>query len=70
MKVEGVGVMKDKELKFEETESSHTPVYTRWIGGRSCQRNREEEGVDATLLSDTLRYISLANLARGWGLFR
>jgi hypothetical protein len=25
------------------------------------------EGVDATLVSNTLRYISLANLSRGWG---
>ena len=26
------------------------------------------EGVDATQVSNTLRYISLADLARGWGL--
>jgi hypothetical protein len=28
------------------------------------------EGVDAILVSDTLRYFSLADLARGWGLLR
>ena len=35
MKTEGVGVMKDKELKLEEIEASHR--HTRWIGGRSIR---------------------------------
>jgi len=53
-KVDGVGVMKDKELKLEEIEASHT----EWCGGKSCPGPRGEgngEGVDATLQSGTLQ---------------
>ena len=49
--MEGVGVMKDKELKLEETEASHT------LGGAGegrVQVRGSEEGVDATLLAGTL----------------
>ena len=41
-KVDGVGVMKDKEIKFEEIETSHT------LGGEGEGRG---EGIDDTLLS-------------------
>ena len=54
---EGVGVMKDEEIKLEEIEDSHT------LGGSGEVVRGEvsvpREGVDATLLSDTLRYINL-----------
>ena len=40
-KSEGVGVMKDKELNLEETETSHT----RWIRRRSCPGEREGDRV-------------------------
>jgi hypothetical protein len=52
--------MKDKELKLEEIEASHT------LGGAGegrVQGRRKWRGVDATLLSDTLRYINLAKVA-------
>jgi hypothetical protein len=35
-KVEGVGAMKDRELKLEEIESPHTS----WSGGRSAVSKR------------------------------
>ena len=56
-KVEGVGVMKDEELKFEEVESSHT------LGGAGEVTRGEGrgEGIDASLLTYTLRYIILAD---------
>ena len=38
--VKGVGVMKDKELKVEEIETSHT---VRRNGSRSCPGEREVE---------------------------
>ena len=48
-KVEGVGVMKDEELKFEEVESSHT------LGGAGEVTRGEGrgEGVDASLMTYT-----------------
>ncbi len=60
--------MKDKEVKLEEIEDSDT------LGGSGDRRkvvSKGEgigEGVDATLVSNTLRYFSLADLARGCGL--
>ena len=33
--------MKDKEIKLEEIETSHTLCYTRCCGGRSCPGERE-----------------------------
>ena len=38
--------MKDKELKLEEIEASHTPM---WSGGRSCPGEREMEKVHMLL---------------------
>ena len=45
--------------------------HTGWIGGRSCPREREVERVQIVLSceSDTLRYISLDDLSKGWGLW-
>jgi hypothetical protein len=52
-KVGGVGVMKDGEIKLDESLS-----HTRWCGGRSCPGEREWNTwwrgcVDGTRLSDT-----------------
>ena len=44
--------MKDKELKFEEIESSHTS----WIRGRSCPGEREVERVHILLWYRTIQY--------------
>ncbi len=44
-KVEGVGAMKDKELKLEEISLLHT----RCSGGRSCTGEREVERVHMLL---------------------
>ena len=41
-KVEGVGVMKDKELKLEESGVSHTLGASGKVG-RSCARERERQ---------------------------
>ncbi len=44
-KTGGVGViMKDKEVKMEETEVFHTP-WARWNRGRSCPEEREVKRV-------------------------
>ena len=48
--------MKDEALNLEEIEASHT----RWSRGSRQGRGRGE-GVAATLLSYTLRYINLAD---------
>jgi hypothetical protein len=51
-----LGVMKDKELKLEEIETSHT------LGDRGKVvykgEGSGEGGVDTTLVSNTFRYIS------------
>ena len=39
----------------------------RWR--RSCPGRGSGEGVHDTLMSNTLRYISLTDLVRDWGLF-
>ena len=56
--VEGVGVMKDEDLKFEEIEDSLK------LGGVGEVTRGEGtgEGVDTTLLSYTLKYISLTDV--------
>jgi hypothetical protein len=57
--------MKDKELKFEEIEVSHT------LGGAGEGRKvvwRGEgsgDGVDATLLSNSLKYVNIADVDIG-----
>ena len=43
--------MKDKELKVEEIEVSHTRIN----GGRWCPGEREAESAHVTLMSDTLK---------------
>jgi hypothetical protein len=50
-KVEGVGVMKDEDIKIEEIEVSHT------LGGSGevVRREGSGKGADGTLMSDTLR---------------
>ena len=50
--------MKDEEMKLEEIEVSHT------LGGAGevVRGKGSGEGVDATLMSDTLRFINLADL--------
>jgi hypothetical protein len=52
--------MKDKELKLEEIEASHT------LGGAGEVTRGEGrgEGVDPALLSYTLRYINLAEVSK------
>ena len=52
--------MKDEELKLEEIESSHA------LGGSGevVRGDGIDEGVDDTLLSNTLRDINLANSGR------
>jgi hypothetical protein len=56
-KVEGVGVMKDKELKLVEVNSSRTLVQR----GRSCTGRGKWRGCRCYLLTDTRsRRISLA----------
>jgi hypothetical protein len=57
-KVEGVSAMKDEVLKLEEIEVSHT------LGGAGeVSRGEESEGgLDTTLLSDTIKYINLADV--------
>ena len=57
MHVEGVGVMKEEDTKFENT--THR---LRWSGVREVIRGEWiGEGVDVTLLSDTLRNINFAD---------
>ena len=60
--VEGVGVMKDEDLKFEEIESSHTIGGTRV--GEVVRGEGRGAGVDSTLLSYTLKYIRLTEVGR------
>ena len=50
VEVKGVGVMKDEEVKLEEIEVSHT------LGGY--------RSVGVTLMSYTLKYVSLTDLVR------
>jgi hypothetical protein len=50
------GVMKDKELKFEEIEVSHCNTHIpRWTRGRSCPGEREVERMHI-LLCYTIHY--------------
>ena len=58
--------MKDKEIKFEEIQDSHTPLKVVW-GKVVSKGEGSGEGVDATLESNMLRYLSLVDLARDWG---
>ena len=59
--------MKDKELRLRGLK----PL-THEVERVTVVSNGEGsgEGIHATLLSKTVRYISLADLARGWGLLR
>ena len=50
--------MKDKERNYEEIEVSHTLDQKKVVS----RGQRSGEGVDATLLSDTLRYINLTQV--------
>ncbi len=52
--------MKDEEIKFEETEDSHT----RDAVGEVTMGGGRGEGVDGTLLSYTHRYINLTEVGR------
>ena len=52
--------MKDKELKLEEIEVLHTPGGAGEGRTVVCRGEGSGEGVDATLLSDTVRYINIA----------
>ncbi len=56
--VDCVGDIKDKELKLEEIETSHTLGGVGQVVRTSPGRG---EGVDDTLLSYTLKYISLSD---------
>jgi hypothetical protein len=55
--------MKDKDLNLEEIEVSHTL-------GEGRVQGRGGEDVDTPLVSNTLTYMSLTDLAQVWGLFR
>jgi hypothetical protein len=48
--------MKNEEVKFEEIESSHT------LGVMKNEEVKFEEGVNDTLISYTLEYISLTDV--------